>query len=81
VTTTGMTLLTFSRIHNSFCGDRRWRAVGKVRKSQGTSFKQYAFWKQGKLTRISTLFSYKTHLGLLFPLDVSIHLAAQHSFG
>lgn len=59
MTIIGMTLLTVSRIHNSFCGDRRWRAQGKVRKSQGTSFKQYAFWKQGQLARISTRFSYK----------------------
>jgi hypothetical protein len=76
-----MTLLTFCRTHNSFCGERRWSAEGKVRKSQGTSFKQYTFWKQGQLARISTLFSYKTHLGLLFPLEVTIHLATQHSFG
>jgi hypothetical protein len=37
VTIIAMTLLTFSRIHNSFYGDR-WTAEGKVSKSYGTSF-------------------------------------------
>jgi hypothetical protein len=45
---------------------------------------QYSFWKQGQLAIISILFSYKTHLGLLSPWEVSkvsIHLATQHSHG